>query len=76
MEWIVYAGLIAVCYGALDEFLQTFIPLRKGSFYDWMIDSAGAIFVLSFIYIKGDLKLKGGQVSTPTTFPSFIKIKP
>lgn len=76
LEWIVYAGLIAVCYGALDEFLQTFIPLRKGSFYDWMIDSAGAIFVLSFIYIKGDLKLKGGQVSTPTTFPSFIKIKP
>lgn len=56
LEWIVYAGLIAVCYGALDEYLQTFIPLRKGSFYDWMIDSAGTVVTLLLIPGFGNKK--------------------
>ena len=58
MEWIVYAGLIAVCYGALDEFLQTFIPLRKGSFYDWMIDSAGTVVTLLIITKISFIKMR------------------
>ncbi|MBS1112857.1 MAG: putative rane protein [Nitrospirae bacterium] len=39
--WILYAGLISLGYSALDECLQTFIPARTGSFYDWLIDSSG-----------------------------------
>jgi VanZ family protein len=56
LKWITYAGLITIGYGALDEFLQTFISSRTGSAYDWMIDSAGTVFVLTFIYIKGSYK--------------------
>jgi VanZ family protein len=62
LEWIVYAGLIAVCYGAIDEFLQTFIPLRKGSFYDWMIDSAGAVVTLLIITKIFFIKMRKGDV--------------
>jgi VanZ family protein len=57
LKWIIYAGLITIGYGALDEFLQTFISSRTGSVYDWMIDSAGTVFVLSFIYIKSGYKV-------------------
>jgi VanZ family protein len=46
-QWILYAGIITIGYGAIDEFLQTQIPSRTGSFSDWMINSAGAVFALS-----------------------------
>ncbi|MEW6052858.1 MAG: VanZ family protein [Nitrospirota bacterium] len=47
-EWLVSAGLIAIAYACLDECLQSFIPSRTGSVYDWMIDATG---VLSFMVI-------------------------
>ena len=41
------AGLLAVLgasvYGALDEFHQLFVPLRKVEFADWVADTLGAI---------------------------------
>jgi len=49
MRWILYAGFIAVGYGALDEFLQTLIPLRSGEVYDWLIDTSGVIVALGMI---------------------------
>ncbi|MBE0426131.1 MAG: VanZ family protein [Nitrospirae bacterium] len=55
-KWILYAGLISVGYGLLDEFFQTLITSRTGSFYDWMIDVAGAISVLVIIYHKNKAK--------------------
>jgi len=48
-EWVTYAGSIAIGYGFLDEFLQTFISTRTGSFYDWLINSAGVVFALGII---------------------------
>ena len=52
MRWILYAGCIAVGYGALDEFLQTLTPLRSGSLYDWMIDTSGVVAALWIITAK------------------------
>ncbi len=52
MRWILYAGCIAVGYGALDEFLQTMTPSRSGSVYDWMIDTAGVVAGLWIIAAK------------------------
>jgi VanZ family protein len=52
MRWILYAGCIAVGYGALDEFLQTMTPFRTGSVYDWMIDTSGVVAVLWIITAK------------------------
>jgi len=55
-KWIMYAGFIAIGYGSLDEFLQTFIPSRTGSFSDWMIDSAGVIFALFIVSFRMNQK--------------------
>lgn len=50
--WILYAGLISLGYSALDECLQTFIPARTGSFYDWLIDSSGIACSLGILSWK------------------------
>jgi VanZ family protein len=47
--WILYAGLISLGYSAMDEYMQTFIPARTGSFYDWLIDSLGILFALGIL---------------------------
>jgi len=52
LKWAVYAGCIAIGYGFLDELLQSFIPSRNGSFIDWIIDTAGAMFILAIISVK------------------------
>ena len=44
------AVLIALIYGAVDEFHQTFVPTRSGAIRDIGIDSIG-IFI-SFLYTK------------------------
>lgn len=58
-EWILYAGGVAAGYGALDEFLQHFIPSRTGSVFDWLIDSAGVLFVLSLMLLKNNRSKQG-----------------
>ena len=50
LKWTLYAGLISVCYAALDEGIQTLIPSRTGSLYDWMIDSTGVVLMLSVLF--------------------------
>ena len=52
LRWILYAGCIAVGYGALDEFFQTMTPLRSGEVYDWLIDTAGVVAILWIITAK------------------------
>ena len=61
LKWILFAGLITIGYGALDEFLQTLIPSRKGSFFDWMIDSAGAVVTLLIITKIFFIKMRKGD---------------
>jgi VanZ family protein len=56
-RWIFYAGLISAGYGLLDEFIQTLIPKRTGSFYDWMIDIAGSVIVLVVVSLKNKAKI-------------------
>ena len=51
-QWAVYAGLIAIGYGLLDEYAQTFIQSRTGSIYDWLIDSSGVVVVLGIVSLK------------------------
>jgi len=52
IRWAVYSGVIAIGYGFLDEFLQTFIPTRNGSIIDGVINSAGAFFALGLMAVK------------------------
>ncbi len=52
LRWIIYSGLISSLYGILDEYIQTLLPTRTGSFYDWLIDITGSLSVLGLIFLK------------------------
>ena len=58
MRWILYAGVITIGYGSLDEFFQTLIPSRTGELSDWIIDVAGAVFALCIITVFSSMKIK------------------
>lgn len=52
LRWGTYAGIIAISYGFLDEFLQSFVSKRNSSVIDFIMDIAGVIFILGIIYIR------------------------
>lgn len=56
LRWIIYSGLMSAGYGVIDEFIQTLLPTRTGSFYDWLIDITGSLSVLGFIFLKNKKK--------------------
>lgn len=43
------AAAAAVAYGFLDEYLQSFVPNRFGSAFDWTIDTAGILTAVALI---------------------------
>jgi VanZ family protein len=51
-QWILYAGLIATGYAAMDEYMQSFMPTRTGAVYDWFIDTSGVCFSLGMVTRK------------------------
>ena len=55
--WSKRAGALAaagaVAYGFLDEFLQSFVPRRYGSPFDWAVDTAGVLTVLALLAWTG-----------------------
>jgi VanZ family protein len=53
-QWALTTLLIAVSYAGLDEWHQSFVPMREARFRDVLIDSTGALLaqVLVWIYAK------------------------
>jgi VanZ family protein len=53
-QWALITLIIAVSYAGLDEWHQSFVPMREARFRDVLIDSAGALLaqVLVWIYAK------------------------
>ena len=49
----VQAAAAAVAYGFTDEVLQSFVPNRVGSAYDWAVDTAGILTVLALLSWAG-----------------------
>lgn len=47
------AAAAAVAYGFLDEYLQSFVPNRYGSAFDWLVDTAGILTVIALIARAG-----------------------
>ena len=47
------AAAAATIYGLLDEYLQSFVPNRFGSPFDWIIDTAGVLTVIAVIAWAG-----------------------
>ena len=54
LDWALYTLLIAVAYGGLDEFHQSFVPMREARVRDVFIDATGAVLaqVLVWAYAK------------------------
>jgi VanZ family protein len=50
--WVIAAGVIALAYAGLDEFMQTMVPGRTGAVFDWFIDSAGVACALGMISMR------------------------
>jgi len=53
LSWAGWAGAITAAYGLLDESLQSFVPRRNGSFFDWSLDAGGAAVILLLIAASG-----------------------
>jgi len=53
------AGAVAIAYGFLDEFLQSFVPNRFGSPFDWAVDTAGILAVIIVIAWMGSKRDAG-----------------
>jgi VanZ family protein len=49
-NWAIVTLLIAVAYAALDEWHQSFVPLRDSRVRDVLIDSFGALLAQSFVW--------------------------
>lgn len=54
--WFVWAFLIAALVASIDEYNQSFNPLRTGSFYDTLIDASGGLTMILILYFI--LKIK------------------
>ncbi|MGB7728419.1 MAG: VanZ family protein [Candidatus Acidiferrum sp.] len=54
LNWAIITLLIAVTYAGLDEWHQSFVPLREARFRDVLIDAFGAVLaqVIVWIYAK------------------------
>ena len=49
----VQAVAAAVAYGFTDEYLQSFVPNRVGSPFDWAVDTAGIVTVIALLSWAG-----------------------
>jgi VanZ family protein len=50
LDWALYTLLIAVCYAGLDEWHQSFVPLREPRVRDVIIDSVGALLAQVIVW--------------------------
>jgi VanZ family protein len=53
--WAVLTLLIAAAYAGLDEWHQSFVPLREPRIRDVMIDTFGALLAQMFVWIYAKL---------------------
>jgi hypothetical protein len=63
LDWAVLTLLIAVSYAGLDEWHQSFVPVREARFRDVLIDSFGA--VLAQGYVWGYAKVHRNSADSP-----------
>lgn len=54
LNWAVYTVIVAIAYAGLDEWHQSFVPLREARVRDVVIDATGALLaqVLVWAYAK------------------------
>jgi len=69
--WALLTLLIAVGYAGLDEWHQSFVPLRDPRLRDVLIDSAGALLAQVFVWIYAKLhRNSSASTEAPTHTPA------
>ena len=56
---------IAAIYGALDEFLQKFVPSRSCDIRDWIADVIGALLAIGVMFCVRYLATRGTEEPPP-----------
>lgn len=54
LNWAVITLIIAVAYAGLDEYHQSFVPLREARVQDVFIDATGALLAQVIVWIFAD----------------------
>jgi VanZ like family len=65
LGWAVITLLIAVSYAGLDEWHQSFVPLRDARFRDVLIDSTGALLAQIYVWAYARLHRNAVDSSGP-----------
>jgi|SRR5215469_1639793 len=65
LRWAVITLLIAVSYAALDEWHQSFVPLREARVRDVFIDATGALLAQVLVWIYAKLHRNSPGASEP-----------
>jgi VanZ family protein len=65
LRWAILTLVIAVLYAGLDEWHQSFVPLREPRFRDVLIDSAGALLAQFFVWIFAQFRRRSPAQSSP-----------
>ena len=55
LQWAVITLIIAAGYAGLDEWHQSFVPLREARFRDVLIDAGGALLAQVLVWVFGRL---------------------
>jgi VanZ family protein len=53
-----FAEFVAILYAITDEFHQAYVPTRQGSFWDVLLDAAGAALGLAVVFAIGRFRRK------------------
>jgi VanZ family protein len=61
LNWAIVTLLIAAAYAGLDEWHQSFVPLREPSLRDVLIDTTGALLAQILVWAYAKLHVKPGD---------------
>jgi len=61
----VLSVLMVAAMGALDEFIQSFLPYRRGAVSDWLVDITAATLVAASLYFLWPRMVAAGLKKSP-----------
>ena len=61
----VLSVLMVAAMGALDEFIQSFLPYRRGAVSDWLVDITAAMLVAASLYFLWPRMVAAGLKKSP-----------
>jgi len=61
----VLSVLMVAAMGALDEFIQSFLPYRRGAVSDWLVDITTATLVAASLYFLWPRMVAAGLKKSP-----------